>query len=172
MVVLPGLLVLNRSKGSGPADQPVRKPSDRVRVSFREAAMCAQRSEQAITTAGSGSDQPLRFLRPSSLPEGTYGCEKHHNLLIVAGHNGQNGNKALQIKEIGQNKKKRAGRSGAGIARNSAFPRVSRGRRWSEMGVLACKTSASGSQKRPNTVGALSERVKPLSPCRLSITQC
>jgi hypothetical protein len=111
-----------RSKGAG-ADLANRAPghSTAGEVLLWGAAMCSQRTERVLTMTADCNDRLSTAFRPSSLAAGAYRCEKRHLGPIVAVNNRQNESKSLQNKEIGQNKKKVAGRIRVGDAHNRAF---------------------------------------------------
>jgi hypothetical protein len=100
--------------------------------------------------AGTGYDRPSEVLRSSLEGAGTYNCENRHMDLIVAVDKRQNENKALQTKEIGQNKKKSRVRLRSAPSWGLLFPAVCWGNgSWWRRG-FAPKVSASGPQQRRN----------------------
>src|SRR4029079_8017332 len=126
--------------------------------------MCSPRCERVLTIAVDCNDRPWAAIYPSALAESAYGCEKGHMRLIVAGPKRQNESKSLQNKGIGQSKKKVKGRISAGTSRNSANPRVSRGKRLVGWGGYEPKGRANAAQERPNDAGSFPSR----TPVRLN----
>jgi len=137
-------------KWPGPTDPLAPRLSTVSGSSSREATMYSPRSEQMTTIAGSGHDRPSALLHSSSAAAGTYGCEKRHKRLIVAGNKRQNENKSSWEKEIGQNKKKIGGGHVPGPPSSSANPRVSERKRAISIGRAEPKLSPNRPQQRPN----------------------